>query len=211
MSSITLHTVPKHLAFYRRLYRGGGGFWSATSGIGGKEDWDLRIDNLTGCPDEVVLGIAEISTLSCWKTQEMRKGCLSMKELIRRGNIVESHLRSCETMFSRETDQTPLHPDLPIGEDVNLNGMPGFPSTVETRQLVAKIYQEAAILYLHTILSEPIPGRGDDSVAMEPWLMGLQACQKLSRVSMLSPSLYANCPCRHLIGHWYSQYVWQGV
>jgi len=158
MSSITLHTVPKHLAFYRRLYRGGGGFWSATSGMGGKEEWDLRIDNLTGCPDEVLLGIAEISTLSCWKVQEIRKGCLSMKELIRRGNIVESHLRSCETMYARETDQTPLHPDLPVGEDMNLKGMPGFPSAIETRQLVAKIYQEAAILYLHTILSEPIPG-----------------------------------------------------
>lgn len=123
-----------------------------------KEDSDLRVENLTGCPDEVLLGIAEISTLSCWKAQEMRKGCLSMKELIRRGNIVESHLRSCEPMYSREPDQTPLHPDLPVGDDPNLKGMPGIPA-----QLVANIYREAALLYLHTILSDPIPGRGDDS------------------------------------------------
>jgi len=163
MSTITLHTIPKHLAFYRRLYRGGGGFWSATSGMSAKEDCDLRVDSLTGCPDEVLLGIAEISTLSCWKIQEMRKGCLSMKELIRRGNIVESHLRSCEPMYSRELDQTPLHPDLPVDEDSNLKEIAGIPAVVDTRQLVAKIYQEAALLYLHTILSDPIPGRGDDS------------------------------------------------
>lgn len=158
MSTITLHTIPKHLTFYRRLYRGGGGFWSGTSGMNAKEDWDLRVDSLTGCPDEVLLGIAEVSTLSCWKAQEMRKGCLSMKELIRRGNIVESHLRSCEPMCSREPDQTPLHPDLPVDED-NLKGMVGIPAVVDTRQLVAKIYQETALLYLHTILSGPIPGR----------------------------------------------------
>ncbi|KAF8558189.1 hypothetical protein OG21DRAFT_1589091 [Imleria badia] len=157
MSTITLHTIPKHLAFYRRLYRGGGGFWSGTSGMNAKEDWDLRVDSLTGCPDEVLLGIAEISTLSCWKAQEMRKGCLSMKELIRRGNIVESHLRSCEPLYCREPDQTPLHPDLPVDED-NLKGMVGIPAVVDTRQLVAKIYQETALLYLHTILSGPIPG-----------------------------------------------------
>jgi len=158
MSTITLHTIPRHLAFYRRLYRGGGGFWSATSGMSGKEDSDLRVDNLTGCPDEVLLGIAEISTLSCWKAQEMRKGCLSMKELIRRGNIVESHLRSCEPMYSRECEQTPLHPDLPVDEDLNTKGMAGIPAVVDAQQLVAKIYREAALLYLHTILSDPIPG-----------------------------------------------------
>ncbi|KAG9315232.1 hypothetical protein JVU11DRAFT_4366 [Chiua virens] len=161
MSTVTLHTIPKHLAFYRRLYRGGGGFWSATSGMSAKEDSDLRVDNLTGCPDEVLLGIAEISTLACWKAQEIRKGCLSMKELIRRGNIVESHLRSCEPMYSRELDQIPLHPDLLLSDDSNLKGMPGLPSVADTRQLVAEIYRETALLYLYTILSEPIPGKGD--------------------------------------------------
>lgn len=86
-----------------------------------------------------------------------------MKELIRRGNIIESHLRSCEPMYSREPDQTPLHPDLPVDEDSNMKGMAGIPAGVDTQQLVAKIYREAALLYLHTILSEPIPGRGNDS------------------------------------------------
>ncbi|KAG6373392.1 hypothetical protein JVT61DRAFT_6541 [Boletus reticuloceps] len=158
MSTITMHTIPQHLAFYRRLYRGGGGFWSATLSMSAKEDSDLRLDNLTGCPDEVLLGIAEVSTLSCWKAQEMRKGCLSMKELIRRGNIVESHLRSCDPMYSCEPDQTPLHPELPADGDSNLKGMAGIPAVIDTRQLVAKIYREAAVLYLHTVLSDPIPG-----------------------------------------------------
>ncbi|KAF9223696.1 hypothetical protein BS17DRAFT_733378 [Gyrodon lividus] len=158
MSTITLHTIPKHLPFYRRLYRGGGGFW-ATSGVSSTEEIDHRVDSLTGCPDEVLLGIAEISTLACWKTQEMRKGSLSMRELIRRGNIVESHLRSQrELIYHRDPDQTQLHPDLPIGGDFSAKGLAGLPAVVDTRQLVAKIYREAAILYLHTVLSDPNPG-----------------------------------------------------
>ncbi|KIK99965.1 hypothetical protein PAXRUDRAFT_822141 [Paxillus rubicundulus Ve08.2h10] len=156
MSTITLHTTPKHLSFYRRLYRGGGGFW-ATSGTSTTDEIDLRVDSLTGCPDEVLLGIAEISTLACWKTQEIRKGSLSMRELIRRGNVLESHLRSYrEPVY--HPDPTQLHPDLPIGGDFDAKGLPGLPAIVDTRQLVAKIYQEAAILYLHTVLSDPNPG-----------------------------------------------------
>jgi hypothetical protein len=158
MSTITLRTTPKHLPFYRRLYRGGGGFW-ATSGASTTEENDSRVDSLTGCPDEVLLGIAEISTLACWKAQEMRKGSLSMRELIRRGNIVESHLRCVyDPVNPRDLDQTQLHPDLPVGGDSGAKGIPGLPSVVDTRQIVAKIYQEAAILYLHTVLSDPNPG-----------------------------------------------------
>lgn len=111
MSTLTLKTTPKHLSFYRRLFRGGSGYWGLTQ-QGVSDESALRMDSLTGCPDEVLLGIAEIATLSCWKTQELRKGSLSMRELIRRGDVIERHLRTqTEIVPSAEADQTPLHPD----------------------------------------------------------------------------------------------------
>ncbi|KAH7884373.1 fungal-specific transcription factor domain-containing protein [Phlebopus sp. FC_14] len=156
MSTITLHSTPKHLPFYRRLYRGGGGFWS-TSGQYSSEEFDLRVDSVMGCPDEVILGIAEISHLACWKAQEMRKGSLSMRELIRRGDVIERHLRTQgEPVYLGDSDQTQLHPDLAIGGDGGATGMPGVVDS--TRQLVARIFRETAVLYLHTVLSDPKPG-----------------------------------------------------
>lgn len=164
MSTLTLQTTPKHLSFYRRLFRGGSGYWAFTQqGVG--DESILRMDSLTGCPDEVLLGIAEISTLSCWKMQELRKGSLSMRELIRRGDVIERHLRTqTETALSVEADQTLLHPDLSSTAELgNAQNSPtgqaraSLPAD-DTRRLVADVFREAAILYLHTVLSDPNPG-----------------------------------------------------
>ncbi|KAI6042544.1 fungal-specific transcription factor domain-containing protein [Pisolithus marmoratus] len=156
MSTVTLLAVPRYLQFYRRLYLGGGGFW-ATSGRYTLEELDTRVESLTACPDEILLGIAEISRLECWKTQEMRKATLSMRELIRRGDILERHLRvECESACAPEADQTRLHPGSVMSGD------PGLPRTASppdvTRQLVAKIFRETALLYLYTVLSGSYPG-----------------------------------------------------
>ncbi|KAG1739188.1 fungal-specific transcription factor domain-containing protein [Suillus paluster] len=165
MSTLTLQTMPKHLTFYRRLFRGGSGYWAlAQQGIG--DESVLRMDSLTGCPDEVLLGIVEISTLSCWKMQELRKGSLSMRELIRRGDVIERHLRTqTETVLSVDADQTPLHPDLSstAAELGNVQDSPAGQARAslpadDSRRLVADIFREAAILYLHTVLSDPNPG-----------------------------------------------------
>jgi len=152
MSTVTLRAVPKHLLFYRRLYRGGGGFWA---GRNTTEELDTRAESLTGCPDEVLFGIAEISSLECWKAQEMRNGTLSMRELIRRGDVLERHLRAD---YARDTDQTTLHPESAMG-DPNTAGHSGAMSQGDvTRKLVAGIFREAAIVYLHTVLSGSHPG-----------------------------------------------------
>jgi len=165
MSTLTLRTVPKHLLFYRQLFRKDADYWAlAQQGI--CDEVGLRMDSLTGCPDEVLLAIAEISTLSCWKTQELHQGSLSMRELIRRGDVIERHLRTqTETISSVEADQTQLHPDLPsAGTELgnvqeSLTGHAGVSLPMDdTRRLVADIFRETAILYLHTVLSDSNPG-----------------------------------------------------
>lgn len=170
MSTVTLRAVPKYLLFYRRLHRGGGGYWAA-SGRNTAEELDARSESLTGCPDEVLLGIAEISSLECWKAQEMRNGTLSMRELIRRGDVLESHLRAD---YVRDTDQTTLHPESAMG-DPNAAGHSGPMAQGDvTRKLVAGIFREAAIVYLHTVLSGSHPGVPEIARSVEVIIIFLQ-------------------------------------
>ncbi|KAI6168128.1 fungal-specific transcription factor domain-containing protein [Pisolithus thermaeus] len=159
ISTVTLLGVPRYLQFYRRLYLGGGGFWAA-SGRYTLEELDTRVESLTACPDEIMLGIAEISSLECWKVQEMRKGTLSMRELIRRVDILERHLRiDCEPACALEADQTRLHPGSAMGGDPTATGLPRTASPADVaRQLVAKIFRETALVYLHTVLNGSYPG-----------------------------------------------------
>ncbi|KAJ7126736.1 fungal-specific transcription factor domain-containing protein [Mycena epipterygia] len=148
-STLTIMRPPKYLALYRRLFGDLTG-WHLPGG-------EIRMDALTGCPDEVLLGIAEVSALSHWKTAEKRKGTLSSRDLIRRGDEIEQCLRkrTSSLVYGGEFD-IPLHPTLlQAGSEAFDTAL--YP-TRETRQLVAKIFFEAALLYLHTVLSDSNPG-----------------------------------------------------
>lgn len=161
---MTLLRPPKFLALYRRLFGNSGDFW-AGSGHNHDDSYELRIHSLTGCPEDVMLGIAEVSALAHWKAQEQRNGCLSMRELIRRGDAIEQQLRThTEPECFADVDQAPMHPSLP-GTNVDYAGSASmaalsspqsantpiqFPSE-ETRRVVASLFRETTILYLHTV------------------------------------------------------------
>ncbi|KAJ7017421.1 fungal-specific transcription factor domain-containing protein [Mycena alexandri] len=102
-SSLTVMRPPKYLALYKRLFGDLTG-WHLQTG-------EIRMDTLTGCPEEVLLVL-----------QSIPRG---------RGEI----------------DTTPLHPTLVQTESEHN----------ETRQLVAKIFSETVLLYLHTVLSDSNP------------------------------------------------------
>jgi hypothetical protein len=173
VASITLTKPPKFLPLYRRVFGSGGDFWGG-SGHNLDDSYELRMDSLTGCPDDVILGIAEVSALAHWKAQEQRNGCLSMRELIRRGDAIEQQLRThTEPESFTEMDQAPMHPSLP-GTNVDYTGSQSmsisalsppqsmnttiqFPSE-DMRRVVAALFRETAILYLHTVLSDAVPG-----------------------------------------------------
>ena len=104
----------------------------------------LRMDLLSGCPDEAMLAIAEVSVLAHWKASQLRNGTLSYPELVRRGTAIEQQLRQYTSN----------------DHDARLRGTAdGTQSIQEDRLLVASIFREAAHLYLHTVLSNSIPGK----------------------------------------------------
>ncbi|KAJ7885888.1 fungal-specific transcription factor domain-containing protein, partial [Mycena olivaceomarginata] len=149
-SSLTVMRPPKYLALYKRLFGDLAG-WNLHSG-------EIRMDSLTGCSEEVLLGIAEVSELSHWKAAEKRRGSLSIRDLIGRCDEIEQRLRraSSSPRPTGEIDTTPLHPALVQADSEAVDAAP-FPSN-EMRQLVAKIFSETVLLYLHTVLSDSNPG-----------------------------------------------------
>ncbi|KAF7985733.1 hypothetical protein HWV62_2340 [Athelia sp. TMB] len=160
VSSMTLMRPPKFLALYRQLFSSvgsGAGFWT---GSAQEDSTELRMESLTGCPDDVMLGLAEASALAYWKAQEQQNGRLSMRELIRRGNDIEQRLRSHTDPESfAEVDQALMHPNLvsDFAAMSTLESVNASPNE-ESRRLVANIFRETVVLYLHTVLSDSIPG-----------------------------------------------------
>ncbi|KAF7312576.1 Zn(2)-C6 fungal-type domain-containing protein [Mycena indigotica] len=151
-SSLTVMRPPKYLALYKRLFGDLAGWQSHSD--------EIRMTTLTGCPEEVLLGIAEVSALAHWKAEQRRKGTLSNRDLIRRGDEIERRLRTAlgamEARGGDMLDKTPLHPTLVQSDSEQVNAAP-YP-TSETRALVARIFEEAVVLYLHTVLNDSNPG-----------------------------------------------------
>jgi hypothetical protein len=140
---------------------GGAGFWVG-SDLNDDSGFDLRMESLTGCPDDVMLAIAEVSALAHWKEAEACNRSLSVRELVRRGDEIERRLRqrSVEPAKYTEVDPVPLHPSLPpMQTTLNETGHAILPFPDENmRRSAANIFREGVILYLHTVISDNYPG-----------------------------------------------------
>ena len=116
------------------------------------------MDLVTGCPDEAMLALAEVAMLAHWKAMEQGNNTLSYRELVRRGDDVEGRLRRRQSgrVCPSPVEQAPLHPNVPPTGTVSEVNSP-FPNE-ETRRLVAKLFCEAAVLFLNLVLSDATPG-----------------------------------------------------
>jgi hypothetical protein len=150
---------PRFLSLYHRLFGAstGAGYWATTN----NDQLDLRMDKLTGCPDEALLAIAEIAALAYWKATEASKGTLSMRELIRRGNFIEQTLRSHPARTYTDSPTTADMPMLPTGLTTAAEMSHVMIGTADehTKRTIAHVWRETAVLYLHTVLSECQPGK----------------------------------------------------
>lgn len=142
-SSLTLMRPPKYFSLYQRLLS-----WNDNNLL--LQPGSMQMEMLTGCPDEALLAIAEVSCLAYWKGNEERKSSLSIRELIRRGDDIERRLR-------QQTSSSFLHPETSHSLTNNFMSVEAtFPSE-DVRRLLGSIFRETALLYLHTILNGTIP------------------------------------------------------
>lgn len=132
---------PKFFVLWKRMLGQSGAHWreDKLTSVG------FRMDLVTGCPDDVMLAFAEVSSLASWKRYQERKGTLSARELVHLGEDIEHRLRERQQInLGCGDDKRGL---LCTGNDVNDGA----------RTLIGEIFRESAILYLNTILSSSSP------------------------------------------------------
>jgi len=222
-SSISLCKSPRFLKLYRRLLQPNTSFFAQPAG-------GPQLENVMGCADSIMLCLAEIADLACWKATQQAAGCLSTPELVRRGLVIEKDLRRegqvlnktraaeaaaslwgnippMPTPSSSISEMTAIPPtiDLPTGgvrlgqpQPLSPPSSPPLPSTVydgeELRRLVSDIFREAAILYLHTELSELRPNVPEIKRAVADTVNALRklACSEYDR-SLVFPLALVGC------------------
>jgi hypothetical protein len=144
-SSLSALRPPKFLTLWQSLLGEQNNFWNGSEL---EMPHKLRMDGLTGCPDEAMLAIAEVSALAHWKASQIRNSCLSYPDLIRRGTAIEQQLRrNQDRTLSSDASQARVHGSADVTQP-----------TEEERSVIANIFRETANLYLHTVLSNSTPG-----------------------------------------------------
>ncbi|RPD75011.1 hypothetical protein L226DRAFT_487030 [Lentinus tigrinus ALCF2SS1-7] len=206
-ASITLMQPPRYLSLYKRLFGGGAGFWATNAspaGAGGQHA-ELRMDTLSGCPDEALLAIAEISALAHWKATEQQSGSLSVRELIRRGDAIEKELReratgkridgddfgghaaqgaAASSSLGGGLDMTPAGLAVPMSSPqpgMSAGSRSAMSPVDNNKHIIGEMFREAAVLYLHTVLSESVPGVPEITNSVD---------QMLKLLNELTPSPY---------------------
>ncbi|KAI9061083.1 hypothetical protein FKP32DRAFT_1594762, partial [Trametes sanguinea] len=185
LASVTTQQVPRFLMTYRRLF-GGQGAHIGDPAAGSPE---ISMLPVMGCENKIVLAIAEISNLACWKESQLQRGTLSIPELVRRGAEIE------ETLLVPSSPQplmVPLQPGMygppalrhqlsPIYTHLptmggNMGGDSGLSESevAARRRLTNDIFRASAKVYLHTVLSGDYPACPDIIAAVTETIEALQ-------------------------------------
>lgn len=160
MFAVVFVRPPRFLAVYRRLFSqggaGGAGYWAAAN----NDQLDLRMDKLTGCPDDSLLAIAETAALASWKKSEAAQGSLSVRELVRRADQIEHALQQRPVRSYPQSPAPEVVTAMPSGMASAAGMIHDIAGPDEaTRQTVAQIYRETALLYLHNVVNDCHPGK----------------------------------------------------
>ncbi|CDO71849.1 hypothetical protein BN946_scf184939.g73 [Trametes cinnabarina] len=186
LASVTTQQVPRFLMTYRRLF-GGQGAHIGDPVAGSPE---ISMLPVMGCENKIVLAIAEISNLACWKESQLQRGTLSIPELVRRGAEIEESLLMPSSpqplavplqpgMYGPQALQHQMSPVYshhhhhmggPAGADTGLTES----EVAARRRLTNDIFRASAKVYLHTVLSGDFPACPDIIAAVTETIEALQ-------------------------------------
>jgi hypothetical protein len=159
VSSVSLAQPPRFLALLRRL---GGATPDSSGGTPAPVLWarapgepapESSVESVSGAPDVLSLALAETAALHYWKTQELRKGALSVRELVRRADTIEHALK-------RAIGPTPFSPS-PMSRRPSMDGggLHMDMDPLDLRRTVVELLKETAVLYIATVVSGHSPGK----------------------------------------------------
>lgn len=88
LASVTTQQIPRFLVVYRQLFdRSRRAFIEDPVQASPPE---ISMLPVMGCENNIVLAIAEISNLACWKESQMKRHCLSIPKLVERGMEIDA-------------------------------------------------------------------------------------------------------------------------
>ncbi|PIA88916.1 hypothetical protein CB0940_06750 [Cercospora beticola] len=123
----------------------------------------LRMEDITGCRDWVMQAIGDIATLRDWKEKQKLTGRLSVLQLA--------------------TKARPIEESLNVGLDTS------EPQKGSTRGTITKLFALAALVWLHAVVSEPLPSLPEIRHAVSQSVTLISESNKLS----LSGAVWALC------------------
>ena len=155
LASVTTQQVPRFLSVYRQLFGRSGAFIG--EGVTAPE---ISMLPVMGCENHIVLAIAEISDLACWKENHTRRNALSVPQLVERGIEIERTYLSGDSPYATVSASDPGY-GLGLNAHAHPNG-DGSATTVDLeilqrRRLTNEIFRASARVYLHTVLSGENP------------------------------------------------------
>ncbi|KAG2756768.1 hypothetical protein P692DRAFT_201433834 [Suillus brevipes Sb2] len=154
LASSTLIRRPKFLELIRALY---------DPDIAVQDGrLELSMMGVMGCENCIVLALAEIADLACWKDDCRRAGRLSVPELVKRGQRIETILRSTNDPEDPSIDTETTHP----------------------RRLTFDVFRASALVYLYSVIS------GDDLKCPQIMSNITETFECLRRAEVLSPACH---------------------
>lgn len=88
LASVTTQQIPRFLMIYRQLFDRTRGAYIEDPSLPNTPE--LSMLPVMGCENNIVLAIAEISNLACWKESQVSRHCLSVPKLVERGLEIEA-------------------------------------------------------------------------------------------------------------------------
>ncbi|KAG2146137.1 fungal-specific transcription factor domain-containing protein [Suillus bovinus] len=164
LASATLIRRPKFLDVLRSLYD------PNTAVNDGKPE--LSMMGVMGCENRIVLALAEIADLACWKDECRRAGRLSVPELVRRGQAIEAILK-------------------PTSDPDHLSES----EKSRRRRLTSDIFRASALVYLHSVISGDHPQCPEIMTNIKETVNCLKRAEDVSTRQVVRSVVFSICIC----------------
>jgi hypothetical protein len=99
-----------------------------------------------GCENWVMINISRISSLASWKSEQQAAGCLSLRDLISRGEAIERELNEGLAMNKESIGEPVLKPETEACQRLGV-------SPSKSTLVITRIFACSALTYLHTTIS----------------------------------------------------------
>jgi hypothetical protein len=177
LASATLIRRPMFLDVLRWLYAPSTARFDGRPAAAVKE---LSMMGIMGCENRIVLALAEIADLACWKAEHLQEGNLSVPTLVRRGQRIEQILT--------DDDRNSL-----FGGDYFDDG---DQEKCNQRFLTSEVFRASALVYLHSVISGDHPQCPEIVNGIETTVKCLKRAKDISTArSVVRSVVFSICIC----------------